>query len=42
VTKNRLAQALAEMTVEGFITEDDAVDIARRLLYDNAVAAYRM
>jgi hypothetical protein len=42
VTKNRLAQALAEMTVEGFITEDDAIDIARRLLYDNAVAAYRM
>ncbi len=40
VTKNRLAHALAGMVGEGFITEDDALDIARKLLHDNAVEIY--
>ena len=40
VTKNRLAHALAGMTAEGFITEDDALDIASKLLYDNPVRIY--
>lgn len=40
VTKNRLARALADMADEGFLTEDDAVDIAQRVLWDNPVAAY--
>ena len=42
VTKNRLALALSGMVDEGFLTEDDALDIARRLLYANAVASYVM
>lgn len=40
VTKNRLAHALAGMVDEGFITRDDALDIARKLFYDNPVEIY--
>jgi len=40
VTKNRLSYALAGMVEEGFLAEDDAVDIGSSLLYANPVAAY--
>ncbi len=40
VSKNRLAHALAGMVTEGFITEDDALDIARKLLHDNPAQMY--
>jgi hypothetical protein len=42
VTKNRLALALAGMAEEEFLTEEDALDIARRVLWDNPVRAYGM
>lgn len=42
VTKNRLAVALAGLVEEDFLTEDDAVEMAGRLLYDNAVRTYGM
>jgi len=41
VTKQCLALALAGMVDEGFLAESDALEIAPRLLYDNAAAAYR-
>ena len=40
VAKNRLAHALAGMVEEGFLVEDDVPEIAARLLYENATAAY--
>jgi hypothetical protein len=40
VTKNRLSHALAGMADEGFLTEDDALEIAPRVLHDNAAASY--
>jgi len=40
VTKNRLARALGELVEDDFISEDDALDIAQSVLYNNAVAAY--
>jgi hypothetical protein len=40
VTKNRLALALAGMVEEGFLVEEDCAEIAQRVLFDNAAAAY--
>jgi hypothetical protein len=42
VAKNRLARALGEMVEDDFISEDDALDIAQSVLYNNAVEAYRL
>jgi hypothetical protein len=41
VTKNRLAHALAGMVDEGFLADaEDALDVAEKVLYDNAERAY--
>jgi hypothetical protein len=41
VTKNVLSHALADMVGEGYITEDEAVDMAAQLLYRTPLATYR-
>lgn len=40
VTKNVLSHALADMVDEGYITEEDAVDMAAQLLYRTPLATY--
>jgi glucuronate isomerase len=42
LTKHCLALALAGMEDEGFLAKDDALPIARQLLYDNAFLIYKM
>ncbi|MFP4055355.1 MAG: hypothetical protein ACLF0G_00625 [Candidatus Brocadiia bacterium] len=40
VTRHCLARALAQLVEEGFLIEDDVVDIARKVLWENPLAAY--
>jgi hypothetical protein len=42
LTKNRLACALGDMVDEGFLTEQEAPEIAQVLLYDNGRRIYRI
>lgn len=42
LTRNCLAQALAELQDEGLLTAADVPAIAKRLLHDNALAIYRL
>jgi hypothetical protein len=40
VTKNVLSHALADMVAEGYITEQDALEMAAQLLYHTPLAVY--
>ena len=42
LTKTCLVRALAEEIEDGFLTEDDAVDVAEHLLYKNPVRFYHL
>jgi len=42
LTRNCLSRALAEMVDEGYLTIEDALDMAARLLYENATTLYGM
>ncbi|MBD3419357.1 MAG: hypothetical protein GF398_04485 [Chitinivibrionales bacterium] len=42
MTKHCLSRALADYVDDQFISFDDAVDIARRLLHDNAYSLYKL
>ena len=42
VTRNRLAQALAELVAEGLLAKEDVPEVARQVLYENPKRYYRL
>ena len=40
VTKHVLSRVLAEMVAEGYVSEDDAVQVAKQVLYLTPLATY--